>query len=103
MNKEKQAKSAASIRDNKKRTAFGLYRSVIKKGRNNLNWSEVLTDFLLMLEQPFMRSNFSEDIVRLLVEVVTSPTCRAMLRVTGPGLDNQWERIFESVKSLFND
>ena len=101
MSKEK--KTAVTTRETKKRTAIGLYKQVIRKAKNYLNWSSVLTDLLLMLEQPFMRSSFSEDVVRLMVDAVTNPTSRAMLRVEGPGTDNQWARIFQSVKTLFSD
>ena len=50
---------------------------------------------LLMLEQLYMRNSFSEKVVGVLVEAVTTPTSRFMVRVR-PGVGqegNQWVRL----------
>ena len=57
----------------------------------------------ILLEQPYMRLSYSEDVVRLLVDAVTNTTSRAMIKV-GPGKDNnQWVRIFQCVTTLFRN
>ena len=49
-----------------------------------------------------MRQSYSEDVVRLMVDAVTNTTSRAMVKV-GPGDNNQWEKIFQCVTTLFSD
>jgi hypothetical protein len=102
MNKDKQGKTSATSRESKKRIVIGLFKLVIRKARKHLNWSSVLQDLLMMLEQPYMRLSYSEDVVRLLVDAVTNTTSRAMVKV-GPGDNNQWVEIFQCVTTLFSD
>ena len=101
LNKDKQGKASAASRESKKRIVIGLFKLVIRNARKHLNWSSVLQE-LMMLEQPYMRLSYSEDVVRLLVDAVTNTTSRAMVKV-GPGDNNQWEKIFQCVTSLFSD
>ena len=101
MNKDKQGKASAASRESKKRIVIGLFKLVIRNARKHLNWSSVLQE-LMMLEQPYMRLSYSEDVVRLLVDAVTNTISRAMVKV-GPGDNNQWEKIFQCVTSLFSD
>ena len=53
MNKDKQGKTSATSRESKKRVVIGLLKFVISNARKNLNWSSVLKDLLMMLEQPY--------------------------------------------------
>lgn len=53
MNKDKQGKTSATSRESKKRVVIGLLKLVIRNARKHLNWSSVLQDLLMMLEQPY--------------------------------------------------
>ena len=53
MNKDKQGKTSATSRESKKRVMIGLLKLVIRNARKHLNWSSVLQDLLLILEQPY--------------------------------------------------
>ena len=53
MNKDKQGKTSATSRKSKKRVVIGLLKLVIRNARKHLNWSSVLQDLLMMLEQPY--------------------------------------------------
>ena len=54
MNKDKQGKTSATSRESKKRVVIGLLKLVIRNARKQLNWSSVLQDLLMMLEQPYI-------------------------------------------------
>ena len=49
-----------------------------------------------------MRQSYSEDVVRLMVDALTNTTSMAMVKV-GPGDNNQWEKIFQCLTTLFSD
>ena len=53
MNKDKQGKTSVTSRESKKRVMIGLLKLVIRNAKKHLNWSSVLQDFLMILEQPY--------------------------------------------------
>ena len=100
MTKDKQTKYAASSRDTKKRTVISLYKLVIRKARKHLLWSSVINDLLNMLDQPFMRSSYSDHVIRLIHDAVIHPVSSSMISVWPC---NQWSKILASVLDLVRD
>ena len=97
----KETKTSAAARNAKKLTAIGIYKSVIKQGRDHLVWSSVMTDLLQCLDHPFIRNTYCDDILSLINEAVTSANSRSML-IVGTN-KNQWMQILAKVLDLFED
>ena len=62
---DKQGKTSATSRESKKRIVIGLFKLVIRNARKYLNWSSVLQDLLMMIEQPYMRQGKISALIRL--------------------------------------
>ena len=55
MKKGKQGKASVTSREDKKRVVIGLFKLVIRNARKHINWSSVMKDLVMVLEQPYMR------------------------------------------------
>ena len=79
-----------------------LPRLVLTRGRKHLPWASILQDLLTMLEMPGMRRHHAPGVSRLLLEAVSCPLVRALLRV-GEGAAHQWGKLLEAVAGLVQE